>query len=291
MFQLTSAVKRSTPSVIASLLLHFAGILVLGLAASPGSRLQPRAARVLRQLVLIDAPPEYPAARAPKPASKLVPPHRPNRPNRQFQPPPPSVGEPSSELALDSLPVLDSVRIPLPETESLASPPASRVTVTASGFASAENARPEVGQRRLMVSSGFEAASGESVATRPGRPVLRGAGGFGDASVATPSAPSAQREATSASVAATVSAEILDKPRPAYTEEARRLNVEGEVLLETVFEASGQARVVRVLLGLGHGLDEAAMAAARQIRFRPARRDGVPIDSSAVVHVVFQLAY
>jgi len=86
-------------------------------------------------------------------------------------------------------------------------------------------------------------------------------------------------------------AEILFKPRPAYTDEARRLRIEGEVLLEVLFAASGEARVLRTLRGLGHGLDESAIAAAHEIRFRPARRGDAPVDSSAVVHIVFQVAY
>jgi TonB family protein len=85
--------------------------------------------------------------------------------------------------------------------------------------------------------------------------------------------------------------EILDKPRPAYTEEARRLSVEGEVLIEVLFEASGQTKVQRLIRGLGHGLDVNAMSAARQIRFRPARQEGAAVDSLAVVHILFQLAY
>lgn len=84
--------------------------------------------------------------------------------------------------------------------------------------------------------------------------------------------------------------EILFKPRPAYTEEARQLHVEGEVLVEVMFAASGQLQVQRVVRGLGHGLDEAAMRAAQQIRFRPAQRDGSPYDSAALVHIVFELA-
>ena len=74
-------------------------------------------------------------------------------------------------------------------------------------------------------------------------------------------------------------------------EEARRLAIEGEVLIEVVFSTSGQVRVVRMVKGLGHGLDEAAVTAASQMRFKPALRMGTPVDSTAVVHVVFQLAY
>ncbi|HLB91669.1 MAG TPA: energy transducer TonB [Terriglobales bacterium] len=85
--------------------------------------------------------------------------------------------------------------------------------------------------------------------------------------------------------------EITSKPNPIYTEEARNLKLEGEVLLEVEFAANGQLHVNRVVRGLGHGLDEAAVAAANKMRFKPAQRSGQAIDSTAIVHVVFQLAY
>jgi TonB family protein len=85
--------------------------------------------------------------------------------------------------------------------------------------------------------------------------------------------------------------EIISKPNPVYTQEARDLKIEGEVLLEVVFAAAGQLRVLHVERGLGHGLDEAAIRAAQQIRYKPALRDGQPYDSVATLHVRFQLAY
>jgi len=85
--------------------------------------------------------------------------------------------------------------------------------------------------------------------------------------------------------------EILFKPKPQYTQEARTLKLEGEVLLKVLFTAGGQARVLDVVQGLGHGLDENAVHAAEQIRFKPAIRDGVPVDSTATVHILFELAY
>jgi TonB family protein len=91
--------------------------------------------------------------------------------------------------------------------------------------------------------------------------------------------------------AATSSVEITFKPNPAYTEEARALKLEGEVLLEVSFGANGMLHVNRVVRGLGHGLDEAAVAAANKMRFKPALRGGQPVDSTAVVHVMFQMAY
>ena len=84
--------------------------------------------------------------------------------------------------------------------------------------------------------------------------------------------------------------EILYKPVPIYTAEARQLHLEGEVLVRVTFEANGGLRVEQVVRGLGHGLDEAALRAAQQIQFRPARRNGQPYDSTALVRIVFELA-
>ncbi len=89
----------------------------------------------------------------------------------------------------------------------------------------------------------------------------------------------------------TTPVEITYKPNPAYTDEARYLRLEGEVLLEVEFSANGQLHVNRVVRGLGHGLDEAAVAAANKMHFKPALRYGQAMDSTAIVHVVFQLAY
>jgi len=89
----------------------------------------------------------------------------------------------------------------------------------------------------------------------------------------------------------TTSVEITFKPNPVYTDEARNLRLEGEVLLEVQFLATGQLHVNRVVRGLGHGLDEAAAAAANKMRFKAALRNGQAVDSTAIVHVVFQLAY
>ena len=90
---------------------------------------------------------------------------------------------------------------------------------------------------------------------------------------------------------ATTPVEIIFKPNPVYTDEARNLNLQGEVLLEVLFGANGQLHVNRVVRGMGHGLDEAAIAAANKMRFKPALRNNQPVDSTAIVHVVFQLAY
>jgi TonB family protein len=110
--------------------------------------------------------------------------------------------------------------------------------------------------------------------------------GFGDYE---PAAREVRTQA-SAPVAATSPVEVLAKPTPAYTEEARRLKIEGEVLLQVVFLASGQVQVVKVVRGLGHGLDESAVNAAGKIRFKPAQRAGQSVDYTATIHIVFQIA-
>jgi TonB family protein len=84
--------------------------------------------------------------------------------------------------------------------------------------------------------------------------------------------------------------EIVEKPKPSYTEEGRKHGVEGEVRLEVQFTADGHVRVLRILQRLGFGLDEQALHCAEHIRFKPATHGGQPIDSIAVVHIVFELA-
>src|ERR1700676_209415 len=113
-------------------------------------------------------------------------------------------------------------------------------------------------------------------------------GGFGSEQVVHSTGP---KIAQPDSAGASTPVEITFKPNPVYTDEARSMKLEGEVLLEVSFSANGTLHVNRVVRGLGHGLDEAAVAAANKIRFKPALRSGQAIDSTAVVHVTFQLAY
>jgi TonB family protein len=91
-------------------------------------------------------------------------------------------------------------------------------------------------------------------------------------------------------VANTTPLQILNKPRPGYTDEARRLKIEGDVTLRVRFTATGQVEVLGVVSGLGYGLDDLAKNAAQRIQFKPATRDGRPVDEVTVIHVTFQLA-
>jgi len=67
---------------------------------------------------------------------------------------------------------------------------------------------------------------------------------------------------------------VAMKPEPDYTEEARRKDIVGAVILKAVFAADGTITDIRVASGLPHGLTERAIAAAKQIRFIPAMKDG-----------------
>lgn len=77
--------------------------------------------------------------------------------------------------------------------------------------------------------------------------------------------------------------------KPIYSEEGRRRGVEGDVLLEVVVRADGTVGSVRVVRGLGAGLDDRAADAVRQWRFSPARRLGTPVDVLVEVAVEFRL--
>jgi TonB family protein len=143
------------------------------------------------------------------------------------------------------------------------------------------------GVRGVVASTGF----GSGVAVQDGRSASRGTvqqAGFGNADVPAPT--TVQAKAAVPAPAKIIPAEILSKPVPIYTDEARQQKIEGEVLLEVTFEATGRIHVVRVVRGLGHGLDDAAVRAAEKIQFKPALKDGQPSDSTAFVHIVFQLA-
>jgi TonB family protein len=80
-------------------------------------------------------------------------------------------------------------------------------------------------------------------------------------------------------------ARVLAKPEPQYTEEARRNAITGSVVLRVVFSRTGEVTNIRAIQALPFGLTERAIAAARLIRFRPATRDGRPVN------VYMQLEY
>jgi TonB family protein len=218
---------------------------------------------------------------------------------------------PAIEIPKSTLPEMPKT-IPTPviipstfgEARAAAPLPAPKPVVKAAGFESSEQSATGPKRGELTSVGSFESA--HSAAGAPPRSATARAGGFSDASGASPSdvrktqvlragfgdttvansAPLVRQTVLSRAT----SVEIISKPKPAYTAEARANKIEGEVLLDVQFSASGAVRVLRVVRGLGGGLDETAIAAAQGIRFRPETRNGESIDSVAVVHILFQLA-
>ena len=82
---------------------------------------------------------------------------------------------------------------------------------------------------------------------------------------------------------------LLREVRADYTDEARRANVTGEVVLEIVVRRDGTVGDVRILQRLGSGLDQRAVQAVRQWRFAPATLKGTPVDVIVEVAVEFKL--
>ena len=151
--------------------------------------------------------------------------------------------------------------------------------VGSTGIGNGTNSGSNAGMVGKVASAGIPGASGNSN------------GSYGKvASAGIPAATAAavlQRVSTEPS---STNLELISKPPVQYTAEARQLKVQGDVVLRVTFLANGQVTVQGVLRGLGHGLDEEAQRVAHQIRFRPATRDGRPVDMTTNITITFQLA-
>ncbi|HEY0050712.1 MAG TPA: TonB family protein [Pyrinomonadaceae bacterium] len=84
---------------------------------------------------------------------------------------------------------------------------------------------------------------------------------------------------------------ILSKPRANYTQAARMNDIEGYVRLRITFLASGEIGDVIPITGLPYDLTEQAIAAARQIKFEPQMKDGIPVTVSKIVEYGFWIYY
>lgn len=154
--------------------------------------------------------------------------------------------------------------------------------VTDAGFGAMNTVAPAAHENRAIADAGF--GGPPAVTPRSAAPQAVRASGFDSP----PPAAAVAQPARAARI--DVPVEILSKPTPAYTDEARTLKLEGEVVLEVEFCARGEVKVLRLVKGLGHGLDESATRAAQAIRFKPAQTSGRPVDFRSTVHIVFRLA-
>jgi len=86
-----------------------------------------------------------------------------------------------------------------------------------------------------------------------------------------------------------VKARVLSVARASYTEEARHARVQGVVRIELMVNEQGDIVSARVLQGLGYGLDEAALSAARRLHFSPATRCGRTVAAPFIIGMRFNL--
>jgi TonB family protein len=88
----------------------------------------------------------------------------------------------------------------------------------------------------------------------------------------------------------TRAAVVTRKPEPGFTDEARAENAWGVVRLEAVMCRTGRVTDIRVVRGLGHGLTEKAVEAARRIEFRPALKDGRKVSQRVTLEYNFNVS-
>ena len=287
----TRAPGRSTNGLWLSVGVHaLVGTLIVVTLGIPGKAPTPR----VQPLKMFIAPVQLPAA--PVVTPRLPDPPDPPPPITQLAkaeapkplPPPPVVTKP-----VEATPQPPA---PAPAPERLVEKPAPRPPET--GLFE-RTAAAKSNPAETAVTTG---AFGNPVAQRNAATGVVTTGGFGNGPAARTAVTGEVQTAdfdrrTSAPKAAAATAqpgnrpvEIVYKPTPEYTDEARSARIEGTVSLELEFAATGEVRVLRVVRGLGHGLDEAAQRAALRIRFKPAQSDSGPVVSRATVHITFRLS-
>ena len=198
---------------------------------------------------------------------------------RAPDPHPPTIKNPS--LPVPATIVADPVLFP-PDPRNLAyGDPKSKATETSSG--------PGTGGG-IGTGTGGGVGPGEGGGVGPGRGGNTGGGDFkvgGGGPGGGGGGGDYNRTFTAKEV--TSKAVITARPEPLYTEEARKNNVTGTVVLKLVLGSNGSVSNIRVVKGLPDGLSEKAIAAARQIQFRPAQKDGRAVSQWLTIEYNFNI--
>lgn len=87
----------------------------------------------------------------------------------------------------------------------------------------------------------------------------------------------------------TVGLKLLSKPSPQYTDAARQNNVQGSIRLRVTFLANGTIGSISPINSLPNGLTEQAIAAARRIKFEPAKRNGIAVNTTKTIQYNFSI--
>lgn len=266
-----------------SALLHFAGMLLLGymLLNAPPDKIAPALEITAVELSLADDGTDAPGSAASAPAPEDTPAAP---PVTVPAPQPETVPEPQPEKTVEPEPVPDPEPIPEPEPEPETVPEPDPEPVPLPEPVPQPEPQPEP----KPAPKPAPLPKPESVpAPVPASPVAAVDGG-------TP-APSSSQAATlvpGGSAAGQIVAQpSLDRPiKPVYPIGARRRGEEGTVVLDVDVSASGRAEEVRLVSSSGfEDIDRAARRAAQQARFKPGRRDGRAVASSARLTLIFRL--
>ena len=83
--------------------------------------------------------------------------------------------------------------------------------------------------------------------------------------------------------------EVLHSVEPEFTEDARRANFQGSVSIKLIVDSQGNPQNVQLVHHLGMGLDEKAIEAVRQYKFKPAMYQGHPVSVQIVIEMNFHL--
>lgn len=194
-------------------------------------------------------------------------------------PPPPPVAPPEPKPAP-----------PPPEPELAPAPPPPAAVPKPSAKPAAHPPKPA---RAANHAAAVPVAAGPGSANTP-----EIAGDFGGDAGDAPAPPAKAAEPTKAEpppkaeprcTEALVKTKPLEVPSPLYPEAAREAGVAGKVRVELHLDASGAVISAKVVDGLGSGLDEAALDAARAATFEPARRCGDAVASTFVLAIRFTL--
>jgi TonB family protein len=309
--------RRWTPGLWLSVGAHAIVVVVL-IAAPIRASEEPSTPSMQSRMVFI-APATEPVMRPARLVAPRLPPLPAPPPVREF--PKPEVPKPVPVAPIVPKPVEPALAPPVPtvverpiEKPVIQRPPETGLfertnsartsqaaaAVTTGGFGSAAAAPPSAASAPGAITTGGFGSGARAPRAADGAVTT---GGFSSGAPAPRSAKVGevqtsgfdQRASAQPSVAAVTKpidqpVEIVFKPTPEYTDEARSARIEGTVSIELEFTATGEVRVLRVVRGLGHGLDEAAQRAALRMRFKPAQSDGRPVDSRATVHITFRLS-
>ncbi len=248
-------------------------------------------------------PPPTPAPSTPKPT--------PAPPAPKLQPAPPApravnlMGTPAHVPNNDVHP--SAVRLGSPDNplKPMSGPAVQRVNMGVAGMPGMPGSNTGGGPRSVNMSMGSGSPNGQNLGATSPRQVNGLASGCvgctgpmnsrstGIQRVAmntAPVQPTLQRPTVKA---ATVSSRptLVYKPAPVYTAEAREMHLEGNVSVRIRVTTEGTVQVLGIVSGLGHGLDQAALKAAEETRFKPALdASGSPVPWEGVVLVKFQMS-